>query len=476
MKTFEFSQKDQDAFQELHEILSSDESKAAYLKKKKRVDKFWKYLEDCETLFREERHLTEPYSEHMENMLALHHLNHNIPGKLTQTLRDIGLPESRVTPEHMDGHPIWDGWVAGDGTLYAISRFCQLDPNWVIVLGRYIHYRFLCPKCKHEFVTDDNPIELLTPAKPLKIAILGDWGTGKDWNDGGLEKTPAELVIEGIVKEDPDYIIHLGDVYYAGRTSEEQDHLMNMLPDGFENRLYTMNSNHEMYDGANALYEVAINSDRFSAQKGRTYFSLDVGDWTIIGLDSAYYDKSSLYMKGSIQGKKKNQKAQKAFLQREAKRNRPIILLTHHQGLLLERGGKTAYNKKLWKQVNKGLGRMPDIWYWGHVHNGIVFNTNIKKIQKCKTHTGQVPRLRCCGHASIPFGNAKDLHHHDNNEPFPSILYYAHTPLDAPNPTPSQHLRVLNGFAILTVDKAGVKEAFYEVSNNYDAPKQVWSS
>lgn len=42
-----------------------------------------------------------------------------------------------------------------------------------------------------------------------KIALLGDWGTGKDDANALLEK----LVIE----KEANIVIHLGDVYYSGR-------------------------------------------------------------------------------------------------------------------------------------------------------------------------------------------------------------------------------------------------------------------
>ena len=44
----------------------------------------------------------------------------------------------------------------------------------------------------------------------VKISIAGDWGTGTD---------EARIVAAAMENSDPDFTIHLGDVYYAGECS-----------------------------------------------------------------------------------------------------------------------------------------------------------------------------------------------------------------------------------------------------------------
>ncbi len=48
--------------------------------------------------------------------------------------------------------------------------------------------------------------------------------------------------------------------------------------------------------------------------------------------------------------------------------------------------------------------------------------------------------------------------------------------MDPPKSTPSQHLRVLNGFSVIDIQASILNETFYEVSNAYDdgKPKQVY--
>src|SRR5580700_95428 len=46
----------------------------------------------------------------------------------------------------------------------------------------------------------------------VKISIAGDWGTGTD---------EARIVAAAMEKSDPDFTIHLGDVYYVGDADEQ---------------------------------------------------------------------------------------------------------------------------------------------------------------------------------------------------------------------------------------------------------------
>jgi hypothetical protein len=48
-----------------------------------------------------------------------------------------------------------------------------------------------------------------------------------------------------------------------------------------------------------------------------------------------------------------------------------VLVLTHHNGLLYD--GKKK--QTLWDQVCGALGKPPEVWYWGHIHNGIVYSS-----------------------------------------------------------------------------------------------------
>ena len=54
----------------------------------------------------------------------------------------------------------------------------------------------------------------------------------------------------------------------------------------------------------------------------------------------------------------------------------------------------------LWKQAAAVLNGNPAYWYWGHVHNGIVYAPRASPGNTLS---------RCLGHAALPFGNAEHL-------------------------------------------------------------------
>lgn len=456
------------------------------------LNEFWKYLQDCEAIFISKGYEKDANPDDIENMLSLHILNHIIPEELTKLLRELGLPVSKIEKEVLESHPFWDGWVYKNGTLFAFAKYCQLDPMWAVVLVYYFWYKHIHPGGVHKFIQQPNTGFNSSSSNGARIAIIGDWGTGP-YKDGDVEKCPAQLVIDGIMKLDkvPDYIIHLGDVYYAGTKNEERENLINMLPPSFTGKLFTMNSNHEMYDGANGLFTETISNSNFKSQEGSSYFSLEVGYWIIVGLDSAYYDESHLYMDGAIFNKNGGQE-QVDYLNKykeiAIKEGKQLLVLTHHNPI--EYDGATFVDSKknegsLWDQVvNVALkGYVPDAWYWGHIHNGIVYDlpellqqSNNKLDIKLKP--GENPRFRCCGHASIPYGKATGLFNKDTGKNNPGILYFGETAMNPPCPTPSQNLRVLNGFAVIDIHGAEFQETFYEVSNAYpdNKPNPIWES
>src|SRR5213075_976800 len=94
----------------------------------------------------------------------------------------------------------------------------------------------------------------------LSIAIFGDWGTGP-WQDGAYS-APANLVGTALKNLGSDISIHLGDVYYAGLALEESYNLLSAFPGGTMSN-FTLNSNHEMYDGALSYFGTALANSLF---------------------------------------------------------------------------------------------------------------------------------------------------------------------------------------------------------------------
>lgn len=301
-----------------------------------------------------------------------------------------------------------------DGTLLGCRQWELLDPRWAEALVQWLEHVEL----RAAFCTTPALIDM---PDEVSLGIVGDWGTG------AFQPMAASAKIgEQLAAAKPDYTIHLGDVYYAG-TGEQEINTMSDWPQG---RLgsFTLNSNHEMYNGAFGYF--AELKRNFPLHNGCSYFALQNLHWLVIGLDSAYHaDRSNLYMNGNLDA------AQLAWLA-ALPRGKQVLVLSHHQGYGALGQGKTA----LYGQVAAALQREPDYWYWGHLHNGIVY-------QPVGGFHG-----RCVGHGAIPYGNASEL------KGDPAVLWYeTQAAQDTNYPE-----RVLNGYAMLHLDGPDLSETLLD--------------
>ena len=379
MFQFNFNAKEQQTLDDINAKFDQAYSENAHLEIQSDALNFWNYLVKCEQLLASGSFVEDEYHHDMENVLSLYVLNELIDkGHLTSTIRQFQLPSSSITKEQLERDWNVAGCTTGDGTLYAISKYCQLDPLWTAVLLYYFYYKMFTSKV-HPFVLPALNLSNQTPPSgPEKatIAIIGDWGTGP-WSDGQKKLDPSQLVINAVKDVNPDIVVHLGDVYYAGTTREEQDNMLDSLMKNYNGQIFTMNSNHEMYDGANGLMGTTLKDPRFTHQNGSTCFSFSVGNWIFVGLDSAYFDESPLYMDGALFNSKGHGKEQISYLKNQLVTGKKLMLLTHHNGIKVSKNNPTI-NTNLWNQVLGALGnKLPDAWYWGHVHNGIVYDQDL---------------------------------------------------------------------------------------------------
>lgn len=302
--------------------------------------------------------------------------------------------------------------VKADGELLGTGKWELLDPDWLEALEQWLIY--YCNKAPF----NTHP-QIISIADTTSFVIAGDWGTG-DWR----KQSPSSLVAEQMEKITADYSIHLGDVYYAGTKSQEVDNLVNLWPKGSKD-CFTLNSNHEMYNGGHSYFEQAL-THTFTSQKGCSYFALENSNWLIIGLDTAYHaDPLDLYLVGKLDD------TQLSWLESLPK-NKKIIILSHHQAFDITGDN----NSHVYEQVIKSLGQQPDFWYWGHLHNAIVYHP------KGNLHG------RCIGHGAIPYGNASVL------KGVTDVCWYEDKSADdAEIP-----VRVLNGFAYIYLTDKTITE------------------
>jgi hypothetical protein len=215
---------------------------------------------------------------------------------------------------------------------------------------------------------------LTAPATPdglpntMRVAILGDWGTG-------LYGAP---VCAASIQNDPkDYglLLHLGDVYYSGTDTEVADRFLRLWPNKPNAINRACNSNHEMYTGGYAYFQQTLKKFNQPA----SYFALQNDHWMLVGLDSAYQE-----------GELTNDQVAwlKALLANAG--NRRVILFTHHQ--LYSWAEKS--DAKMQSQLGELLmSKKIFAWYWGHEHRCMIFDQ----------HPVWNVYGRCVGHSGFPY-------------------------------------------------------------------------
>jgi hypothetical protein len=372
--------------------------------------------------------------------------------------RLLDFPKSQINPALLKQ---WEAEIGSggvddyEGSLIATGKYLQLDAGWVTALIYYLALKLGIREVSSWATFGTTPATIQAQGDTVKIALVGDWGTGP-FNDGNIEY-PALQVIDQVKQLTPDYTIHLGDVYYAGTSGfldsdEELNNFVNTWVSGSQGS-FMLNSNHEMYSGAQGYFGKGLKAAPFAAQNNTSYFAIESDKWIVIGLDTAYYDKSSLFMYGAL-----TDPGQINFIKSLNTTNKTVIVLTHHNPTNIEGTGTTSGTVQLtlWSDLTSALGKPPDFWYWGHIHNGIVYSD-----QSFPAQNGT--KARCAGHGAIPFGIAYGLQNPDGSNK-PSVEYFSHELLSSAyeNTDAQQANRVLNGFAMLTLKSDSIVEEFID--------------
>ncbi|WP_248795248.1 metallophosphoesterase family protein [Pseudomonas sp. MWU13-2105] len=333
----------------------------------------------------------------------------SVPWELSHGLSILHLGSAQALPTSEAQLPTR---VLKDGTLLGCRKWELLDLLWSEALIKWIE------NLRRHATFGSTPMVMMID-NDATLAIAGDWGTGPFESHA-----PAVNVANQMQLAQADFTIHLGDVYYAG-TGSQEDVDMAGWPIG-RHGAFTLNSNHEMYSGAHG-YFAELNS-RFPVQQGTSYFALYNDHWLIVGLDSAYASAPlNLYMDGAL-----NQ--QQIDWLKSLPKGKKLLVLSHHQGFDIGGKNKTA----LYQPVCDALGRVPDYWYWGHLHNGIVY-----------AEQGGL-RARCAGHGAIPYGVTSEL---DGNE---RVLFSeSKNAMDDEYPE-----RVLNGYVKVRLSGENIIEEF----------------
>jgi hypothetical protein len=128
------------------------------------------------------------------------------------------------------------------------TKFSFLDPLWLEAAVNYYlilqQRRAAVPYRPYQDLGDF----VIEPGLPSagRIALLSDWGTGTE---------DARRVLRQAVAKQPQVIIHLGDIYYAGTAREVEQRFWDVFQAVLRDagnppvQVYTLAGNHDMYSG-----------------------------------------------------------------------------------------------------------------------------------------------------------------------------------------------------------------------------------
>lgn len=223
-----------------------------------------------------------------------------------------------------------------------------------------------------------------------KVAILGDWGTGMP--------DAVALLKEIMHKHNPDAIIHLGDIYYAGSPSECWQNFAEVFEMVFAETkkvpVFTIPGNHDYYSYGYGYYQMVsgLNKAFPDAIQPASYFCLQTQDmgWQFLAMDTGYGDSDPFNQINEWYAGPQLQASEiKWHHDKLNKFKGGTILLSHHQVFTANsaiNGRETHYppylNSFLQTAFEGYLQSHVGLWLWGHEHNLVLYKNNLFGVAK----------------------------------------------------------------------------------------------
>jgi len=285
-------------------------------------------------------------------------------------------PDNHKFEKRLDADAL--GWLFNSGSAYfRLQMLPHLFPP--IPKARFrLHTESQFPS-GFKYEMKDRQGRPFDPNQKISVALFGDFGTGL-YHSFYIARHLAGL--------NPDYAIHLGDVYYSGRPKEFELHFNQPLEPVIKNsRFFAMNANHEMYSGAFPYFHHIV--ERRKSKKGwvaqeqeGSYFCLWNQKYQIIGIDTAYHEngRHAVTELNAWLGERLHEG-------KAASPPRTNILLSPNEPYVL---GK-EYFGPLYNDLAEFIhADLIDFWFWGNTHYCALFDKTDKApfIGSCIGHAG----------------------------------------------------------------------------------------
>lgn len=288
---------------------------------------------------------------------------------------------------------------------------------------------------------------------PTTIAILGDWGTGD---------AIALNLLNQVKSFGPEFLIHLGDIYYSGTDFETTHNFLQICRTvlGPKFPLYSLCGNHDMYSGGAPYYRLVD----ILGQKA-SYFSLRNDYWQIVATDTGNNDQNPLTVSTNMTTLN-NSEIPWALDKIKDAGGRRTVVLSHHQlfspfaSVGSVDGVPYCFNPNLYS-IFKDVIPNIDVWFWGHEHTLAVYDPYMG-----------LSRGRCVGCSAIPVFTDQQSYAADKSLKTigGNLPSWVQTAQLRNNGTDYNH-----AFAILTLQKSGGSVDYYEVPFGENASNKLFS-
>jgi hypothetical protein len=299
--------------------------------------------------------------------------------------------------------------VTSAPNLPPVSLFSP-DALWEWI-RRYLAYvvrpKHFFPPYTASPVSAVYPLSSKNGSEVVNICIAGDWATGTE---------EAQRVADNMMESsDPDFTIHIGDVYYVGDPPEVNENCLGVRnprnnydpvtwPIG-KNGSFALNGNHEMYANGVAYFEMllprlGLRTDECGTTGQQTsFFCLENEHWRMIAIDTGYnstgvpmlsqvpYLNRISWIGGDCSLRKELLEWLTNVVRPERDR-RGLVLLSHHQYYSAFDRDYRRPAQQLWEA---GIQR-PVLWFWGHEHRLAGYPLfgidDLKAFGRCVGHGG----------------------------------------------------------------------------------------
>jgi hypothetical protein len=295
---------------------------------------------------------------------------------------------------------------------------------------------------------DFGIIEYRLPAR-ARIGLISDWGTGMQ---------DARHLLEALLRLEPAVLIHLGDIYYAGTSREDELHFADVLNDAFRNLghripVFNIPGNHDYYSGGGGFYGLVDRLNTGATKQAASYFCLrsEDGCWQLVGVDTGFNDRrpSARFDKFATAPALHASEEQWLRHKLETFPGRTVLLSHHplfsaHRRLNGTRSGalRPNFNNALFSAVQPYLDHIA-VWMWGHEHSLAIYQEGLHGLARARL-------IGCSAFES-------------QTEDDPYEVMYADAPFRQPLVRLSiEHGWYDHGFAIIDLAGTGATTGYYQ--------------